>query len=130
MSDSDHQLCDICLSPDHDAAHCPSFLAAREGPVTLDLDPYETYTSAHKVGMRQLELAEGQNTVFQKMMVLMESQTQELRALRADVGRLKALGPGGRAPRALAAPKFCRFCGGPLRECQPTCVVHGNENEP
>ncbi len=104
------------------------------------MDPYALFDPAVQAQMAQLAATNEQTETMKRLMAVTAEQNEELKRLRAHVENLERRGgrvltSGGAGPRARALPastpmaKFCRFCGGPIRECTPYCHVHGSENE-
>ena len=128
--------CPIC--GDRHEGDCP--YATAEGgaedayaPLAFGMDPYAMFDPNVQARMAQLAATTEQTDVMKRLLAITEAQNEELRSLRAEVHTLKGRAlPGGRPVRALPAPppapKFCQFCGGPLKACLPYCRVHGNEN--
>lgn len=126
--------CPLCGGPDHeDLTLCPAYMEAESGdggPIAFGMDPYSMFEPETQIRMQQLAASSEQTALLTKMLALAAEQTAELRALKTEVTTLRSRAlPGGRM-RALppARPAFCAYCGGPLTQCQPTCLVHGNRN--
>lgn len=128
--------CPLCGGLDHeDPTLCPAYTTDEGdgglgGPITFGMDPYALFEPETQIRMQQLAASSEQTQLLARMLAVAEAQTEEIKMLKAEVVKMKSLGAGG-STRALppAAPRFCRFCGGPLKTCTPTCRVHGNENE-
>lgn len=89
--------CQVCGDFGHHESACP-MLQPGAAPAVLGYDPYEVYNPSVQIGHRQLELAESNqrhaaqmNEALGKMLLLLQEQTQELKALKAEVASLKAL---------------------------------------
>lgn len=137
------RVCDFC-GGDHMTGFCEGSVAENsdggphgDGPIAFGVDPYEMLNPSPQTqaSLRQLELAEQtrknaerQAELLDKLIALTAAQGEEVKALRGELAQMRRLGPGG-GGRALPGPRFCSFCGGPLKACTPRCRVHGNEQE-
>lgn len=126
--------CPLCGGPTHDDPMlCPAYFAeggeSDGAPIGFSMDPYAALDPQNQIAMQQLAAQHNQTEIMNRLLALTAEQNRKIEALQAEVVRVRTIGPGRAAPKQLAAPKFCQFCGGPLRTCTPHCRVTGERNE-